>query len=469
MYEQLYRLMRTDIIRGKLMSGDRLPSKRSLAGHLGVSITTVENAYAQLAAEGYVLPVARKGFYVAQAGFPKCEGAMAPSPAPDKGDLEAIKRPAVRVDFIGNDVPKALFPCAVWMKLLRRGIRMPGDGFLEDSPGTGLLALRQRIAEHLWNFRGMQVSADRIIIGSGAEHLYGLIVQLLGREKRYGVENPGYVKIARAYAANGAATAPIPMCADGIDIGALRDKRADVAHVCPSHHFPTGVVMPIQKRYALLEWAGESASRCIVEDEYDSEFRLSGRPIPPLQSIDREGKVIYLNTFTKTVSRAIRISYMVLPEWLMARYLDQLDFYACPVPSLMQQALAEFIGGGYFERHINRMRTYYRRKRDLLIHAVRTSALEPIAEIDAADGGLHFLLRLNIACSDVAFKSALAQRGIRISALSDYYHEAAPRSTHCFLINYSAPSEAQIRLAVAEMAEVAVSMADDRRLRKRVT
>ena len=213
----------------------------------------------------------------------------------------------------------------------------------------------------------MDVSPEQIVVGAGTDYLYGLLIQLLGHDKIYGMEEPGYQKISEVYQSHNVLCLHIPLDRQGICIDKLNASGADIVHISPSHHFPTGIITPISRRYELLGWASASDSHYIIEDDYDCEFRFMGKPIPSLQSIDVMDKVIYMNTFTKTLASTIRISYMVLPKHLMARFQQNLGFYACTVSNFEQYTLTRFIQEGHFERHINRMRNFYHSQRDLLL------------------------------------------------------------------------------------------------------
>ena len=252
-----------------------------------------------------------------------------------------------------------------------------------------MFELRCAIAEHLREFRGIDADPNCIVVGAGTEYLYGLLIQLLGFDKVYALEDPGYRKIAQVYESYGVQYRFTPMDKEGIDPKALEKSGADILHISPSHHFPTGIVTPIARRYTLLDWAARSENRYIIEDDYDSEFRLTGKPIPALQSIDSADRVIYMNTFSKSLASTIRISYMVLPTALAEAFYKNLGFYACTVSNLEQYTLAKFISEGYFEKHINRMRIRYKQKRP---HLKRDEALRfvKVAKIDAEDAGLHF-------------------------------------------------------------------------------
>ena len=342
LYEALYRGIRGDILEGRLMPGEKLPSKRALADHLKISKVTVETAYAQLVAEGYIRSQEKVGYFVEaveQGQAPAYRRAL---------ELPEAPRPVWEADFTANNLPAEAFPFSVWAKLQREVLLDYGAELLGPVPPGGAYVLRQAIADYLYGFRSMTVSPDQILVGAGTDFLYNLLIQLLGRDKCYGVEDPGYGKIRQVYEAAGVPCLPVPLDGDGIRIDRLGE--AQVLHLSPSHHFPTGIVTPIGRRQALLEWAEGGEGRYLIEDDYDSEFRLAGRPIPTLQSIDRAGKVIYLNSFTKSIAPAIRISYLVLPPELMEEFRRRLGFYACTVPSFEQYTLARFLSRGYFEK-----------------------------------------------------------------------------------------------------------------------
>ena len=261
------------------------------------------------------------------------------------------------------------------------------------------------------------------MIGAGTEYLYGLLIRLLGYDKVYAVETPGYSKTERIYASSSVRVCSIPMDRYGVDVDLLRESGADVIHISPSHQFPTGITMPVSRRSELLAWSkenGREGRRYIIEDDYDSEFRLAGKPIPPLMAIDRSVSVIYLNTFTKSVSPSIRISYMVLPAGLMKEYREKLGFCSCTVANFEQYILAEFIRQGYFEKHINRMRNYYRQKRDRLLGALKRSELGRYVKVIGADAGLHFLMEVETGSGEEELTERAENQRIRIYGLRHY-------------------------------------------------
>ncbi len=308
LYEQLYRYIRGEIEAGRLAAGERLPSKRALAAHLKISVVTVEGAYGQLLAEGYLRSEPKRGFFVQAVQ----EEHRSPAPARTLS-VPAPPTPALPYDFSTSAVDIALFPFATWAKLMREVLSEQAAPLLASPHPQGLPALRRAIAEHLYRFRGIRADAEQIVVGAGSETLIGLLVQLLGREGGYGVENPGYTKTQRILTSCGAAVRPLPLDGQGLRVDALEEAGVRVVHVTPSHHYPLGIIMPVARRQALLRWAEAAPDRYILEDDYDSEFRFSGRPIPALQSLDGGERVVYLNTFAKSLAPSLRISYMVLP------------------------------------------------------------------------------------------------------------------------------------------------------------
>ncbi len=430
LYQYLYEQIKKDILTGILSANEKLPSKRSLSQHLKISVMTVENTYAQLAAEGYIRAIEKSGYYVNP-----IETMKSPDEKPVQ-EPETKTEKSFFLDFKTNYISEENFPHATLSRLMRVALSEK-DGLLRPLQYNGVEELRKAIAKYLLEFRDIRVSADRIVIGAGTEFLYNLIIQLLGREKVYAVEDPGFQKIARIYELNGIRFRYVPVDHAGLSAEKLREEETDVIHISPTHHYPTGVVMPIRRRQELLKWAGESDGRYIIEDDYDSEFRFSGHPIPPMLNIDTEGKVIYMNTFSKTIAPAVRISYMILPPELLARYRETMGFYSCTVSGFDQYMLAKFIGEGYFERHINRMKTLYRTKRDAVIDAIQKSPFAERVQILEEHAGLHFLMRIDTALSDGALVKRAADEGLRLSFLSEYMHAPTETDAHVMVVNYS--------------------------------
>ena len=444
LYEQLYLLLRGDILSGRLPAGTRLPSRRSLSKNLGVSVVTVETAYSRLMDEGFVFSEAKRGYYVSDFSL------QSPQVREQRAVRIAPQEPG-RPDLItlsSNRARVGSFPFTVWARLLRETINEVGEDLLFPSPCGGIEQLREAIAAHLISFRGMTVEPAQIIVGAGTEYLYGLLIQLLGRERIYCLEDPGYQKPAQIYLSNGAACRWAAMDGYGITVSGIEASRADIIHISPTHHFPTGITMPIGRRYELLNWALRSSDRYIIEDDYDSEFRLTGRPIPSLQSIDEHGRVIYINTFSKTLAPTIRISYMVLPPDLANEYYRRLSFYSCTVSTFEQHTLARFLSGGYFEKHINRMRLSYARLRKQILQELAESSLSSRVTVLENDSGLHFLLKIKTDEPDDGLVAALRERGISLLPLSLYYQNPDVAPPHTFILNYSSLSISELHLAL---------------------
>ena len=293
----------------------------------------------------------------------------------------------------------------------------------------------------------MQVDAENILIGAGTDFLYNLIIQLLGRDVLYGVEDPGYGKIRRIYSAGGVRCVGIPMDESGVRLDSLGNCR--VLHISPSHHFPTGRVTPVQRRQELLQWA-EAVEGYIIEDDYDSEFRFNAHPMPAMQSMDHSGRVIYMNTFSKTLAPSIRISYMILPPGLMAVFREKLGFYSCTVSSFEQYTLSRFLERGYFEKHINRMRKFYRSRRNRVVEVLNRCSFADLLTIREEEAGLHFLLKIETELTDQELEDLFFRTGIRIHALSSYYHNPVPEEDRrCLVVNYSGIREDELEQAIS--------------------
>lgn len=449
LYEYLYKQIKKDILSKKLVAGEKLPSKRMLAKNLNVSTITIENAYSQLAAEGYIYSIPKSGFYVTDISSDFIE--PQPPKTVKQHEMREEKQNAYFADFVSNSTAENAFPFSIWTKLIKEVMAENSKELLSRSLSNGVYALREAIAGYLYQFRGMDVEPERIIIGAGTEYLYGLIIQLLGYDRCYAVEDPGYQKISRIYEAQNVTCKFVAMDESGINIEALEQSGADILHISPAHHFPTGLVTPISRRYELLSWASRQEERYIIEDEYDSEFRLVGKPVPTLESIDVGENVIYINTFSKSLSSTIRISYMVLPERLMKRYNEKLSFYACTVSNIEQYTLARFIKEGWLEKHINRMRNYYREQRDRILACIRKHINPEKIRIREENSGLHFLLEIDTKYSDERLRKNAEANGIHISFLSQYYRNPENARYHTLIINYSGIVAEDIEEAVKRL------------------
>ena len=441
LYEALYRCIRGDILAGNLLPGEKLPSKRALAANLEVSKITVEAAYNQLLSEGYIRAQEKVGYFVET---------RQSLPAPARPAAPKAPKPAPwAVDLTANGPAK--FPFSVWSRLQREVMLDYGEKLLLPLPNRGDPELRRAIADHLADFRGMAVDPENILIGAGTDFLYNLLIQLLGRDKTYAVEDPGYGKIRKIYAAGGVACVSAGLDDRGVKPEDLGD--AQVLHISPSHHFPTGLVTDTARRQELLRWAGED--KWIIEDDYDSEFRFDAHPKPAMASLDRKGRVIYMNSFSKSLAPSIRISYMILPAALMAQFQQRLGFYGCTVPSFEQLTLARFLSRGHIEKHINRMRRSYRARRNQVVSLLQSSPLADRITILEQDAGLHFLVKLDTALPDEELVRRLEIMGIRVRALSEYYHGPVPEEDrHCLVINYSGLDDQALAILEEKLREI---------------
>lgn len=439
LYESLYRCIRADILSGRLAPGEKLPSKRALAENLQVGKTTVEAAFAQLTAEGFLKPKEKVGYFVEALPLPPAKPQIPQTPPAPAETLIA--------DLTSGG--SCRFPFTAWSRLQRQVFLDYGEKLLQPLPNQGIPELRRAIAAHLADFRGMAVDPSNILVGAGTDFLYNLLIQLLGRERTYAVEEPGYGKIRKVYAAAAARCVDAPMDSHGVRPDGLME--ADVLHISPAHHFPTGIVTPLSRRQALLSWA-RAGEKWIIEDDYDSEFRFKSLNLPAMQSLDPE-RVIYMNTFSKSLAPSIRVGFMVLPPELMKRFQEQLGFYSCTVASFEQYTLARFLSEGYFEKHINRMRKFYRLRRARLTAML---AGIPGVRVLEQDAGLHFLVELDTHLSDPALVQALSQRGVRAETLSSFYH-TQQEDLHRLVVDYSGLEESAFQKAVEVLREIAAS------------
>ena len=345
-YLQIYKQIRDDIISENYPFNTKLPSKRSLAEETGVSTITVEHAYALLCDEGYVEARERSGYVVI---FRRSDGFA----------VSSEQRTEREVHYSENNTPS--FPISVLSKTMRRVLSEQGELLLEKSPNCGCDELREAICHYLARNRGIQVDMEQIVIGSGSEYLYGLIVELLGRHRVYAIESPSYKKIEQVYKATEITYDSLPLKSSGIDSKALSETKADILHTTPYRSYPSGVTATASKRHEYIRWS-ESNNRYIIEDDFESEFSVSAKPTETLFSLSCNDNVIYLNTFSQTISPSLRIGYMVLPKHLVGEFNSRLGFYSCTVPTFMQYVLTELINNGDFERHINRIRRNKRKE-----------------------------------------------------------------------------------------------------------
>jgi GntR family transcriptional regulator/MocR family aminotransferase len=350
-------------------------------------------------------------------------------------------------------VDTELFPNTVWAKLAREVLSENTHEVLNVMHPQGQRSLREAIAIYLLRFRGIVADPEQIVVGAGTEMLYTLLIQLLGRNPIYATENPGYVKTRQILQANDLGAIAIPLDASGISVSSLSTSTAQIVHVTPSHQFPSGIIMPIKRRMELLEWANHDLNRYIIEDDYDSEFSVTSQPIPALQGLDQSEKVIYLNSFTKSIAPSLRIGYLVLPVHLLKNYRENQTFGACTVPAFEQAILTKFMMSGSFERHLNRMRIAYKKKRDYLIEQFIHSGIASKNDIIGSDAGLHFLMKVRNGLSEEELVQRAKNVSIRLYGLSEYFVEKLQMSDPTLVIGYSGLTEAAIDEAILRLQD----------------
>lgn len=445
-YHQLYAFIKAEIQSGRISYNTKLPSKRKLSSYLKLSQNTIQTAYDQLIEEGYAVPIERKGFYVC-----KIDNIIKLDSQKEYREFDnQFDQPVVEYDFSYHGVDMHTFPFTTWRKLNKEVINEYDKELLQLGDSQGHDSLRRSIAGYLHQSRGVNCSPGQIIISSGTEFLMQILIQLFGRQVIYGIENPGYEKLNLVFKSNQAKFKAVNIDEGGMMLQEIIKSQADILCITPAHQFPSGEIMPINRRVQIINWANEANGRYIIEDDYDSEFKYSGKPIPAMQGLDTGEKVIYMGAFSKSLSPSVRVSYMVLPAHLMKKYIANLSFIICPVPVIEQKVLSRFIEDGYFERHLNKMRNIYRKKREILVRCI--AELNCGIEILGADAGLHLLLRANNGMSEEQLVSSALQNGIKVYGISKYYFEKNHiKKPPTILIGYATMTEAEIGSAVTKL------------------
>lgn len=447
LYEQLYEEIKKGIIEGTITVQTKLPSKRKLAEFLSISQTTVELAYAQLLAEGYITSKPRVGFFVEAIE----ELAYVEKTPPHKVLHDTEKR-TVLFDFNPGKIDTASFPFTTWRKYTKDAIDYHQKDLLLIGSPQGELELREQIASYLYQSRGVLCSPEQIVLGSGTEQLLPIIMKLLGDENNYAIENPGYALTHHIFNQYHQQVTPIEVDDDGIQIRQLEESNANIAYVTPSHQFPTGAVLSATRRSQLLNWAAQDEKRFIIEDDYDSEFRYIGKPIASLQSMDHRDTVIYISTFSKSLMPSLRIAYFVLPEKLLFRYYNMFSYYTSTVPRFEQHILAQFMRDGHFSKHLNRMRKIYRKKLEKLTDIL--SQYAPNVTISGEQAGMHVLLTVKHKMNATTLSSIALEHGIRITPIKEYMLAPTTQNREDqFLLGFGGLEEDIIQKAVKQLME----------------
>lgn len=453
LYEQIYSYIRNEIRSGSLIAEDRLPSTRVLAEHLKVSRSTTQLAYEQLLAEGYIEARPCRGYFVMQMEELVELG-------PESADAMETSEPSASdclVDFSPRGIDLESFPYNTWRKLSRNTLVDDNREMFHSGNPQGEPGFREAIRSYLHSARGVNCSPEQIIVGAGSEYLLMLLSQVLGMGHRIAMENPTYKQAYRIFESLNYQVRSVEMDQYGMNPAMLEESGADVAYVMPSHHFPTGIVMPVARRQELLRWAASGTERYLIEDDYDSEFRYKGKPIPALQGMDRLGKVIYLGTFSKCIAPAIRVSYLVLPPELLHRYRKKAGFYASTVSRIDQNILYQFLAQGYFERHLNRMRGIYKAKHDALLAAIRP--LEKEFVIHGENAGLHILLTSRGGRSEQELIETAERAGVKVHGFSNYFiHPEHNQRPATIILGYASLDEEKIRMGAQALVDAMKSL-----------
>ena len=460
LYEQIYEYIRDEIRAGNLLHNEKLPSARFLAEYLQVSRTTVDMAYDQLVLEGYVEARPRRGYFVSA-----FEELYAIDETPKEETVQEYKQAeqaAGRYDFSPNAIDMQYFPYATWKKITKNILVDANSKMFSLGEPQGDLQLRTTICRYLHASRGVNCEPEQIIIGAGNDYLLLLLEKILGRHVHVAMENPTYVRAYQIFRSCAYPVSLVPLDESGMRVDCLRKTDAQVAYVMPSHQYPTGVSMPIGRRMELLNWASEAENRYLIEDDYDSEFRYKGKPLPSLQASDADGRVVYIGTFSKSIAPAIRISYMVLPYPLLGRYRSECSFYSSTVSRIDQTVLNEFIRDGYFERYLNKMRKRYREKHDLILNELRP--FERDFRISGGNAGLHVLLTDKKGRAENRLASMAAEMDVKVYRMQDFRMkntetenfgmEEAKEEPAMLILGYGALTPEEIKEGIALLKKV---------------
>ena len=447
LYEQIYNYIKSDIQNGRISYGEKLPSTRALARHLEISRSTAELAYEQLLSEGYIESEPCRGYFVA-----KIDELYQIRPAKTPTEEKKEQKPRYRYDFTPNGVDLKSFPYNAWRKLSKDILTDDKTELFRSGESKGELGFRQAICNYLHQARGVNCTPGQVIVGAGSDYILMLLGMILGREHVVAFENPTYKQAYRLFRGLAYKTVPVGMDKNGMKVTELSDSGADIAYVTPSHQYPTGIIMPIGRRMELLKWAKEEPDRYVIEDDYDSEFRYKGKPIPALQGYDRDGKVIYLGTFSKSIAPSIRISYMALPKKLMRYYQSRYPF-AVTISKVDQKIVELFLRNGHYERHLNRMRRLYKSKHDWILRWVK----EEMSEICSCFGehaGIHLLLRFHNGISEDEAVERAKSAGIRVYGLSEFFVQEKKETEAVVLIGYATLTEEEIKEALQILSRI---------------
>lgn len=451
LYEQICEYIKTEIQQGHLKAEEKLPSSRTLAKSLSVSRSTVELSYDQLVSEGYLEAIPCKGYYVCN-----IQGLYTFSKKPgDEKRISKKEEDKARsdYDFALNGIDAHGFPYNIWQKLSRRVLKEADSSLFQLGNPCGEQGFRQAVADYLYQARGVHCNLEQILIGAGNDYLLMLLGTILDRSKTIIMEDPTYLTAYYDFLHMGFQVETIEQDNNGLSVRELEKTGGEIVYVMPSHQFPMGTVMPLSRRMELLSWAGEKEGRYIIEDDYDSEFRYKGKPIPALKGFDNHDCVIYMGTFSKSLAPSIRVSYMVLPVRLMKQYQEQKHLFSVTVSKVDQKILELFLQEGYYQRHLNKMRGIYKGKHDFLLKYLREE-MSQICQVSGEYAGVHLLLTF---CNGLTEQEAVIRAkaaGILVYGLSEYCVYGSPNTSCKVLLGYACMREEELSQAVKTLKKV---------------
>ena len=448
MYIQIYEYIKEEILRGNLACPQKLPSSRSLAAHLQVSRSTVDTAYGQLVAEGYIEAREKRGYFVNP--ITHTQNFRVTPPAAPAGSADRTAE-TVLYDFNPDAVDISHFPYSVWKSIGKNQLDNPKN-FVSGSH-YGNRELRQAISDYLHGSRGVNCSPEHIVVGAGLAHLLQMLCVLFEHKGAIAMEDPGYRSARQVLHSGGFTILDIPLREGAFDTEALKSAPTDICYVTPSHQFPLGSVLSISRRQQLLSWADEAPGRYIIEDDHDSEFRYQGLPIPALQSLDYRRRVIYIGTFSKAISPAVRMGYMVLPETLAEAYRERCSFYPCPVPRLSQAIMTDFIRQGFFEKHLNRMRKLYKGRHDRMVEAICRYLPEKYFDISGDNAGLYLIRHYRGPLDEKTIEERAKKNGVRLRSLRGYYAQPPAGYSPSYLLGFAGMEDEAITEGIRCLAE----------------
>lgn len=447
LYEQIYSYIKSEIQKGQIPCHEKLPSTRALSRYLDVSRSTVDLAYEQLMSEGYIESVPCKGYFVLQIDelYKFVQKAVETKVEPD------VRKKKYDYDFTPSGIDLKSFPYNAWRKLSKDILMDDQAQMFRLGDSQGEYGLRSAICSYLHQARGVNCTPAQIIVGAGNDYLLMLLSTVIGNKYKVAFENPTYKQAYRLFKNLSYDVYTVDMDKSGMEVSKLSEMDMDLAYVMPSHQYPLGVVMPIKRRMQLLRWAGEREGRYIIEDDYDSEFRYKGKPIPALQGYDVNEKVIYLGTFSRSIAPAIRMSYMVLPLPLLELYKKKSRFLNTTVSKVDQMIVQRFIEEGYYERHLNKTRALYKSRHDTLLNSLKPLSLR--CRISGENAGVHFLLTFDKRNEEDLIREAL-EHNIKVYGLSEYYIDLPPKDQATILLGYANMTEENLQKAARTLNEI---------------